>query len=56
MYKEMLNNFNHNSNQNDTAIPYHPSQNCNYEANKQQVSVRMVGKREPLCTVAGNVN
>jgi hypothetical protein len=51
---------NGNANQNDTESPAHPSQNGNYQENKQQqILVRMPGVgwgKAPLSTVGRNVN
>jgi hypothetical protein len=46
-----------NVNQNDTEIPFHPSQNGYHLEKKQPMLVRMRrGKKKLLCTVGENVS
>jgi UDP-N-acetyl-D-mannosaminuronic acid transferase (WecB/TagA/CpsF family) len=42
-----------NVNQNYTEIPSHPSQNGYHQKNKQQMLVRMQGKRHPYTLLVG---
>jgi hypothetical protein len=44
------------ANQNYTKIPFHPVQNGNHQENKQQMLVRMQGKRNPQYAVSGKVD
>ena len=58
-HKKMLKNTNHqgNANQNYNEISPHTHQNGYYQKRQEITSVvQDVMKREPLCTVGGNVN
>ena len=57
--KNMLNstNYQRNANQNYNEVPPHPGQNGHHQKNLETINAREgVEKREPSCTLDGNVN
>ena len=58
-HEKMLNiaNYSRNANQNYNEVPPHTNQNGHHQKNLQTINAgEGVEKREPSCTVGGNVN